>query len=112
MAKQIVLNDNNGNEYTLEFNRAQVERMQRQGFVLDTTRLYMCAKDLIIGAFRMHHRGMTWEKIEPVWKAQNRRDLLLAELAKMFSEPVIDLMGLDEEGNADTAENPTWAVLE
>ena len=112
MAKQIVLHDNNGNEYTLEFNRAGVERMQRQGFVLDTSRLYMCAKDLIMGAFRMHHRGMTWEKIEPVWKQQTKRELLLSELAQMFSEPVLDLMGLDEEGGASGAdENPTWEVL-
>lgn len=110
MAKQIILHDDNGNEYTLEFNRATVERMQRQGFVIDTDRLYMCAKDLVTGAFRMHHKGMTWEKIEPVWMAQtHRKDLLLA-LAEMFQQPINDLIGGEEEGN-DEVGNPSWTML-
>lgn len=113
MARKILLHDTEGNEYTLEFNRATVERMQRQGFVMDTDRLYMCAKDLIQGAFRMHHRGMAWEKIEPVWMAQNKRDALLAELAKMFSAPMLDLMGVDEnEAAQEENANPTWMAMD
>lgn len=110
MAKQIILKDTAGNKYTLEFNRDTVDRMQRNGFVLDTDRLYMSAKDLITGAFRKYHRGMTWDKIEPVWMAQNKRDELLKVLAEMFMEPTITLMGTDEQNDKD--ENPTWEVVE
>ena len=110
MAKQIILHDEKGNEYILEFSRNTVERMQRSGFVLDTDRLYMCGKDLITGAFQMHHRGMSWDKISEVWMRQNKRDALLAELAKMFNAPMLDLIGVDEQ-NSEQEENPTWTVL-
>lgn len=110
MAKQIILKDAAGNKYTLEFNRDTVDRMQRQGFVLDTDRLYMSAKDLITGAFRMHHRKYDWALIEPIWMAQNKRDELLKVLAEMFMEPTITLMGTDEQDDKD--KNPTWEVLE
>lgn len=107
MSKRLILTDKEGNKYTLEFNRITVDRMQRNGFVLDTDRLYMSAKDLISGAFRMHHRGMEWPEIEKVWKAQNRRDELLKKLVEMFYAPTIDLMGTADE--KDEEENPTWA---
>ena len=109
MGKQIVLKDAAGTKYTLEFNRESVERMQRNGFVLDTDRLYMSVKDLLIGAFRMHNKRFDWERIEPIWMAQNHRDELLKKLAEMYMEPTITLMGTDEE---DKDANPTWEVVE
>lgn len=109
MAKQIILKDNNGEKYTLEFNRETVERMQRQGFVLDTDKLYISAKDLIMGAFRKHHKRLEWPAVEGIWKAQNKRDELLKVLAEMYMEPTITLMGTDEE---DKDANPTWEVVE
>ena len=110
MAKRIILKDTNGNPYTLEFNRETVERMQRSGFVLDTDRLFMSAKDLITGAFRMHHRKLGWEQIEPVWMAQNRRAELLKTLAEMYMEPTLTLMGT--ENTEDNSMDPTWTVEE
>lgn len=110
MAKQIILKDAAGNKYTLEFNRDTVEYMQRRGFVLDTDKLYTVAKDLIAGAFRMHHKKLDWDHIEPVWMAQNKRDELLKVLAEMFMEPTITLMGTDEAEDKD--ENPTWEIVE
>lgn len=106
MSKKLILTDKNGDKFTLEFNRNVIDRMQRNGFVLDTDRLYMSAKDLISGAFRMHHRGMEWPEIEKVWKAQTRRDDLLKKLVEMFYEPTVDLMGVDEQESDDG--NPTW----
>lgn len=110
MAKRIVLKDTNGNPYTLEFNRETVERMQRNGFVLDTDRLFMSAKDLIMGAFRMHHKKLEWQHIEPVWMAQNKRDELLKVLAEMYMEPTITLMGTDDVEDKDA--DPTWVIEE
>ena len=110
MAKRIILKDAAGNPFTLEFNRETVERMQRNGFVLDTDRLFMSAKDLITGAFRMHHKKYDWPLIEPIWMAQNKRDDLLKVLAEMYMEPTITLMGTDDTEGADA--DPTWAVEE
>lgn len=106
MSKRLILTDKEGNKYTLEFNRITIDRMQRNGFVIDTERLYMSAKDLITGAFHMHHRGMEWDKIEKVWKAQSHRDELLKKLVELFYQPTIDLMGTEEQATED--ENPTW----
>lgn len=110
MSKKLILTDNEGNKYTLEFNRNVIDRMQRQGFVLDTDRLQMCATDLISGAFRLHHRKMEWPEIEKVWKAQNHRGDLLKKLVEMFYEPTIDLMGTEETEGEEA--NPTWTEEE
>ena len=112
MTRKIILRDTNGKEYTLEFNRATVERMQRQGFVLDTERLLLCVKGLVTGAFQMHHKGMTWERIEPIWMAQTGRKELMVELANMYSAPMLDLIGVDENGEDAGNENPTWTAME
>lgn len=111
MAKQLTLTAADGKKYTLEFTRATVERMQRNGFVLDTDRLYMSAKDLISGAFKKHHPKAEWSEIEQVWKAQNKRDELLKVLAEMFYQPVRDLFE-EEEDTDDENKNPTWEIVE
>ena len=108
--KQIVLHDAEGHNYTLQFNRKTVLTMQRNGFVLDLDRLYMCARDLINGAFRMHHPWMKWDDIEKVWTQQNNRGDLLGYLANMFSQPAIDLMG-DASEDESKKENPTFEVV-
>lgn len=106
--KSLVLTDANGNEYTLQFNRKVVLQMQRSGFTLDFDRLYMCARDLITGAFRMHHPWLKWDEIEAIWMHQgNSRSALLGHLANMFSAPALDLMGDTTE---DEPENPTFRI--
>ena len=105
--KSVVLTDAEGNEYTLQFNRKVVKQMQRNGFVLDFDRLYMCATDLIAGAFRMHHPWLKADDCEEIFRHQNNRGELLGILANMFSAPALDLMGEDaNEGDA----NPTFKV--
>ena len=112
MAKQIVLNDAAGTKYTLEFNRETVKRMINKGFVLDTepSHLLVLAEDLVTGAFQMHHKKMDWERIEPIFMAQNKRVELLKALSEMFMKPAEDLLGTDKEEDND--ENPTWETVE
>lgn len=110
--KQLILRDENGQAYTLQFNRKVVLNMQRNGFVLDLDRLYMCATDLISGAFRMHHPYLKWEKIEPIWKHQgSKRGELLGILANMFAAPAVDLMGDATEDDDAADENPTFEIV-
>ena len=92
--KSIKIYDADGNAYTLEFNRKVVLSMQNNGFVLDLDRLYKTTRELVSGAFRMHHNWMRWEQIEPIWVYQgSKRGELLGYLANMFSKPALDLMG-------------------
>ncbi len=108
--RQLSLHDAECKSYTLQFNRKTVLTMQRNGFVLDLDRLYMCARDLIQGAFRMHHAWMKWDEIEKVWTFQNKRGDLLGMLANMFSQPAIDLMG-DAAEDEDDKQDPTFEIV-
>ena len=106
--ERIFLKDENGNKYTLEFNRNTVKRMIKRVFVLDTepSHLLVMAEDLVTGAFQMHHGGMEWAQIEPVFLAQNKRVDLLKTLAAMYMNPAEVLMGSSDKEAED--ENPTW----
>lgn len=106
MAKQIVLTYDN-KDYTLEFNRKTVRRMEESGFVVDTNKPYTMITELFRGAFQMHHRNIRPELVEEIWDAQKGKDKLLSELVSMYAEPISSLM--DEEEGDD--ENPTWKVV-
>lgn len=106
MGKQIVLKHGD-REYTLEFNRKVVERMERNGFEIDTDKPYTMVTTLFRGAFQMHHRGVDNDKIQEIWDAQNKKEDLLAALVQMYMEPITSLMG-DAEGED---ENPTWKLI-
>lgn len=110
--KQLVLTGPDGSQYTLQYNRKVVLNMQRNGFTLDLDRLYMCARDLIQGAFKMHHSWLKWDDIEAIWIFQgNKRAELLGYLANMFSAPALDLMGDVSEDEDDSKENPTFEIV-
>lgn len=106
MAKQIVLTYN-GDDYTLEFNRKIVKRMEENGFVVDTNKPATMISDLFKGAFMMHHKRISPDLVEEIWDAQRGKDKLLGELVSMYTEPIASLM--DEEEGED--ENPTWKVV-
>lgn len=107
MAKQIVITYK-GDEYTLEFNRKVVRRMEEAGFVVDTDKPATMITELFRGAFQMHHRRIDPALIEEIWAAQKKKDELLSLLVQMYAEPIASLMD-EEEGGED--ENPTWKVL-
>ena len=108
MAKQIIVSYD-GEDYTLEFNRKTVKRMEESGFTIDTDKPATMILDLFKGAFQMHHRRMTPDLIEKIWDAQKKKDDLLAQLVQMYAEPIAALM---EDADADGEdENPTWKVL-
>lgn len=107
MAKQIVI-PYKGVEYTLEFNRKVVRRMEESGFVIDTNKPATMITDLFKGAFQMHHKRVTPELIEEIWDAQKKKDELLTALVSMYTESIASLM---DEAEAGDDENPTWKIL-
>lgn len=101
---KIIMKDDEGNKYTLEFNRRIVERMENNGFKLDTDRPNTMITDLLIGALTMHHKGMTKERALEIWDCQRKKDELLTALTRMYMKPLNDLMA-EPEGDDDS---PTW----
>ena len=106
---KVVISDNTGSKYTLEFNLRVVKNMERRGFKIDTDFPTSMIDDLFLGAFQMHHKGMMPEKIKEIWKQQTHKDDLLGVLTKLYMKPLEDLMS-DPEG-ADENADPTWETV-
>lgn len=102
---KIIISDNEGNEYTLEFNARVVKNMERRGFKIDTNYPYTMIDDLFLGAFQAHHKGITPEQAKDIWNQQTCKEKLLGALTKLYMKPLEDLMAEDE--NAD----PTWKTV-
>ena len=102
---KIIITDDKENKYTLEFNSRVVKSMERRGFKVDTDYPNTMIEQLFTGAFQMHHRGMSTERIMEIWKYQGRKDDLLAALTKLYMKPLEDLM---DDRKGEEAETPTW----
>lgn len=107
---KLVLKDEKGNSYTLEFNARVVKNMERRGFKLDTDYPYTMIDELFLGAFQMHHKGIMPERVKEIWKYQSHKDDLLGALTKLYMKPLEDLMAenKDEDNTDDT---PTWETV-
>lgn len=106
---KVIISDKAGNKYTLEYNARVVKNMERRGFKIDTDYPYTMIDDLFLGAFQMHHKGMTPERAKDIWKQQNKKDELLGILTKLYMKPLEDLMA-EPEGEEENA-NPTWETV-
>lgn len=106
----IVVKDKEGRKYTLRFTRREVERMERNGFKIDTDTPNTMIRALFRGAFKADRqsRFVSDEKIDEIWAAQTKKDELLTALTKLYMKPLEDLMA--EPDDADE-ENPTWETV-
>lgn len=106
---KVIIKDDQGVKYTLEFNARVVKRMQRNGFKIDSDFPNVMIEELLTGAFQMHHKNVTPEKIMQIWAAQSKKDELLGILIKLYMKPLEDLMAEPdaEDENAD----PTWETV-
>ena len=101
----IILKDDKGNEYQLEFTRKTVMAMENNGFVLDLDKPYMCVESLFYGAFQAHHRRIDREAVRKVWDMQTQKEKLLTALVNAYQKPIEELMAEPEDADP---ENPTW----
>lgn len=108
---KVMISDENGVKYTLEFNARVVKNMERRGFKIDTDYPLTMIDDLFLGAFQMHHKGMMPERVKDIWKFQKHKDDLLGVLIKLYMKPLEDLMGDDKTEEGDENENPTWETV-
>ncbi len=106
---KVVISDKEGTKYTLEFNARVIKNMERRGFQLNTDFPYTMIDDLFLGAFQMHHKGITPERAKAIWAQQTKKDDLLGVLTKLYMKPLEELMAEPEaEGENDT---PTWETV-
>jgi len=108
-ANYVIIKDEKGNEYKLEFNARVVKNMERNGFKVDTDYPYTMIEKLFTGAFQMHHRGVLPERIMEIWHFQSPKDKLLGVLTQLYMKPLEDLM--DDEKAEEENENPTWETF-
>ena len=106
---KVIISDKEGTKYTLEFNARVVKNMERRGFKIDTDYPYTMIDDLFLGAFQMHHKGMTPERAKVIWGQQTKKDELLAALTKLYMKPLEDLMA-NPDGEDENAD-PTWETV-
>jgi len=106
---KVIIKDKEGNSYTLEYNARVVKNMERRGFKLDTEFPHTMIEDLFLGAFQMHHKGMSPDKAKEIWKQQTKKDELLGILTKLYMKPLEELMA-EPEGEEEN-ENPTWETV-
>jgi len=106
---KVIISDKEGNKYTLEFNARVVKNMERRGFKIDTDYPYSMIDDLFLGAFQMHHKGMTPEKAKKIWADQTKKDDLLGVLTKLYMKPLEELMA-EPDGEGENAD-PTWETV-
>ena len=106
---KVVISDKEGTKYTLEFNARVIKNMERRGFQLNTDFPYTMIDDLFLGAFQMHHKGITPEKAKAIWAQQTKKDDLLGVLTKLYMKPLEELMAEPEAEGEN--ENPTWETV-
>ena len=106
---KVVISDKEGIKYTLEFNARVIKNMERRGFQLNTDFPYTMIDDLFLGAFQMHHKGITPEKATAIWAQQTKKDDLLGVLTKLYMKPLEELMAEPEAEGEN--ENPTWETV-
>ena len=106
---KVIISDKEGTKYTLEFNARVIKNMERRGFQLNTDFPHTMIEDLFLGAFQMHHKGMTPERAKEIWKQQTKKDELLGILTKLYMKPLEDLMA-EPEGDEEN-ETPTWETV-
>lgn len=108
MAKTISF-EYEGNKYVLEYTRASVMTMERQGFNIKDIedKPISTLPSLFQGAFIAHHPGTKKTTIDAIYsKLANKMDLVL-KLAEMYNEPIEALIDdpEDKEGKLEWGTN-------
>lgn len=106
---KLIIKDKDDNRYELEFNARVVKNMERRGFKIDTDFPVTMIDDLFLGAFQMHHKGVTPDRAKEIWKFQKGKDELLGILTKLYMKPLEDMMAEDTAEEDDG--NPTWETV-
>ena len=98
----IIIDPENGKEYTLEFSRKSVAKTEQAG--LDINKMDSQSMTMIPilfwGAFQMHHPYMTREQTDKILfdGLNGLAEEEMAYLGKLYADPFQSLIATDEEG--------------
>jgi len=98
----------NGTDYTLEFTRDSVKKMEQKGFVITEVqeRPMTMLPELFYGAFIAHHPYINKKLVtEMIFPQMKGRQALVAKLGEMYGETLNTLFDSEEEsGNVEWTE--------
>lgn len=99
--KPIVLKNNeNGDVFTLEFNRESVKFAESKGFTLDAVEMspMTALPDLFYYAFRMHHRNIGRNQTDKILfdDLGGLSDVIIERLGELYTKPYTDLIQSEE----------------
>lgn len=103
--KPIVITDNEtGREYTLEFNRAVIERAEKSGFVFSSEKLaeqpMSTISNLWYWSFQMHNWNMSRDKCMALLDNVSLNESIIERLALLYAEPFNALVVDEGEGES------------
>ena len=106
MAKQLKLNFE-GQEYTLEFTRKSVERMEDNGFrIADVTAKPVSTLPVLFaGSFYANHRWVKQDTIDKIFAEIPDKEAFMAKLVEMYAEPIEALF---DEPKGEAEKNAQW----
>lgn len=109
MSKTITFNFE-GTDYTLEYTRATVATLEKQGFNISeiSEKPLTTLPALFAGAFLAHHRFVKRDVIDRIYdKMTNKMDLVM-RLAEMYNEPIEALVDEPEESEGNLTWGTSW----
>ena len=102
--KQIVVSDEYGNKYTLEYSKSTIISMEKAGFSLEKfeDQPFLMTTLLVQGAFAKNHAKTKVETIENIYNSLKNKEDFLKKLVEMFVEQADSLT---DEGNSEWEAN-------
>ena len=94
--------EHKGTQYTLEYTRDSVRKMENAGFTLDRAGDTPVNTILVLfrGAFMAHHPRTSQTVIDEIWSQLGNKDDIFEALATLYQEPIEALMKEPDEGEA------------
>ena len=106
MAKQLKLTYE-GQDYTLEFTRKSIEKMEQAGFVISDvqSKPVSTLPTLFAGSFLAHHRWVKQDVIDKIYAEIPNKEDFMGKLVEMYAEPIEALF---DEPKGDAEKNAQW----
>jgi hypothetical protein len=100
-----------GKDYTLEFTRKSIERMERRGFDVSEVmkRPVTMLPELFEGAFHAHHPYIKKEIVNAIFDAMTNKSELINKLSEMYNEPIAAMVeGAEDESGGNVQWEASW----
>lgn len=109
MSKKIEF-DFDGKHYTLEFTRASVTAMQRQGFDIDLVPKFIALHlpTLFAGAFMANHKYIKPDLVDKIYDQISGKVDMVTSLVEMYREPLNALLEDPEESSGNVVWEKNW----